>query len=296
MNEFQKIFLGIFVGALILLGIAIEGKFDFNSNGVALPNASVKDLAVFFLDVGVGHAIYIRTPHEVDILIDGGPNTKVLTELGEVMPFWDKNIEMLILTHPHSDHVAGLVAVLERYDVGKIYYTGVLHTAPDFLAFLKLVKDNSIPMEIISGYGEIELPDGVMFQFIYPEKELVGMKVESLNDTSIVTKLIYGDNTFLFTGDIEAVSEKRILASDVDISADVLKVAHHGSASSSSLEFLSAVSPSIAVIQTGKDNRFGHPHLKIVERLKRIGAEVFRNDEIGRILITSDGRDLRVAK
>ncbi len=278
-------------------------------------------LQVYFLDVGQGDSIYIRTPGEQDILIDGGPDKSVLNQLGEVMPFWDREIDVMILTHPHSDHVTGLVEVLRRYSVKQIYYTGALHTAPDYLAWLEEIKKQNLDLKIVEHPFEIDFGNEVKLQFLFPQKSLLNQKMEELNNSSIVNKLVYKNVSFLFMGDVEEPVEEELLKSSpaavvisteveksttaigmttateqddqfLSLKADVLKVGHHGSSSSSSEEFLEAVSPQIAVIQVGKDNEFGHPHLKILKRLERLGVKIWRNDEDGRILLASDGNQI----
>ncbi|MBU1132225.1 MBL fold metallo-hydrolase [Patescibacteria group bacterium] len=298
-NKFLKAGSFAFFLCIALLGIVANDRFDFfdssradklPENIIQIENNETKNLfKVYFFDVGQGDSIYIRTPDEQDILIDGGPDNKVLSELGRAMPFGDNEIDMMILTHPHADHVTGLVEVLRRYKVKQIYYTGALHTAPDYLAWLEEIKNQEIPMFIIKDLFEVKLGEDSELEFIYPRENLVNQKVSNLNDTSIVTRLIYGKTKFLFTGDIEAVSEKEILQSGVDVSADVLKIAHHGSSSSSTEDFLSAVNPSIAVIQVGENNSFGHPSLQTLKRLERFQIKTMRTDMSGTVELFSDG-------
>jgi len=249
-----------------------------------------EELAVNFLNIGQGDAIYIRTPDDVDVLIDGGPDKSILNELGAVMPFWDKEINLMILTHPHSDHVGGLVEVLRRYKVNKILYTGVLHTAPDYLAWLNEIKGKKVPLEIVDKKSEIKLGDYIQLKLLYPQKSFLNQKVKELNNTSIVAQLVYGQTSFLLTGDAEEEVEKELLADhSIALASNVLKVGHHGSESSTSIDFLRAVSPKIAVIQVGTDNSFNHPHGKTLFNLKNAVEMIFRTDNLGRVKLLSDG-------
>ncbi len=269
--------------------------------GVILFPTDRGSLAVHFLDIGQGDAIFLRLPNEQDILIDGGPDKTILGQLGKVMPFYDREIDLVVLTHPHADHLVGLIEVLQNYQVGKIWLTGVTHTTDEYLTLLNLIKEKNIKIETpIRGegfdFGEVKM------EVLNPAKSVAGERViESteehtggLNDTSIVLRVTYKDNEFLFTGDITSELEKELVQAKVALNADVLKVAHHGSKFSSSREFAEAVRPRYAVIQVGRENRYGHPAWRVLRTLEKIGATVFRNDLNGNVKIVSDGEELRV--
>ncbi|MBU4257061.1 MBL fold metallo-hydrolase [Patescibacteria group bacterium] len=251
------------------------------------------DLEVDFLNVGQGDAILIKTPFGQNILIDGGPDNAVLSELAKNLPWWDRRIDLMILTHPHDDHVAGLIDVMKRYNVEKILYTGVVHSAPNYLAWLELIKENKVPLVIIDRPQTVKLGEDCELRIIYPRLSLLGKAVDNLNNSSLVIKLIYGRTGFLLTGDIETEVEQELAKSGADLSADVLKVSHHGSDASNSQEFLEKVKAKIAVIQVGKDNDFGHPSLRVIKRLEKTGARVFRVDLDGTVKITSDGENIK---
>ncbi|MDD4271566.1 MAG: ComEC/Rec2 family competence protein [Patescibacteria group bacterium] len=253
-----------------------------------------KNLEVDFLDVGQGDAILIKAPGGQNVLIDGGPDKTVIKRLGENLSWWDKQIDLMILTHAHDDHVTGLIDVLKRYKVKRILYTGAVHSAPNYLAWLKLVRDTKVPLTIIDKQQIINLGQGAKMEILYPEQSLLNKTLADLNDSSIVIKLIYGQNKFLLTGDMSEKIEKILLSGGVDLSVDVLKIAHHGSQYSSSEEFLASVKPQLAVIMVGKDNDFGHPSLRIIKRLERVGAKIFRTDEKGTVKIFSDGLRIKI--
>ncbi len=276
-KKLLKILGSLLAIVFLLIGFAVNSQQDRTK------------LEVDFLDVGQGDAILIKTPYEQNILIDGGPNAKVLSELGKNLAFFDKKIDLVVLTHPHSDHVAGLVEVLRRYNVQKILMTGVLHTAPDYLAFLKEIDDQQISVDYANGLRDINLGQDLTLKILYPLKDLNGQKIEELNNSSIILKLIYKNNTFLFTGDAEELVETDLLSAKLDLSAQVLKVAHHGSKYSSSDPFLTAVNPQYAVIQVGENNAFGHPHLRTLDKLAKRNIEVLRTDHLGTIRAVADG-------
>lgn len=249
----------------------------------------VYQLEVDFLDVGQGDAILIKTPFGQNILIDGGPDNTIIKRLSENLAWWDKKIDLMILTHPHSDHVGGLIDVIKRYKVEKILYTGVVHNSPDYLVWLELIRGRKIPLIIIDRPQVIELGEDCELQIIYPRESLLGKEVDNLNSSSIIAKLVYGQTKFLFTGDAESEVEQELINSNADLSAQVLKAGHHGSDTSSGQEFLQAVRPEIVIIQVG-GNDFGHPSRRVIKRLERIGAQVFRNDLDGTVRVVSDGK------
>lgn len=256
-------------------------------------NAS-RNLEIDFLDAGQGDAILIKSPGGQNILIDGGPDKTAIKRLAENLPWWDKNIDLMILTHAHSDHAAGLIDVLKRYDVKKILYTGAAHNSPDYLAWLKLARDKKTPLIIIDKKQAVNLGKGAKIEILYPDESFLDRTFEDLNQSSIVLILSFGQNKFLLMGDAGEEIEKKLIASGADLKADVLKVGHHGSQYSSSLEFLDKVNPGIAVIEVGKDNDFGHPSLRIIKRLERIGAEIFRTDLNGTVKMISDKAQIKV--
>jgi len=251
-------------------------------------------LEVDFLDVGQGDAILIKTPGGQNILIDGGPDKTVIKRLGENLAWWDKQIDLMILTHPHDDHVTGLIEVLKRYGVKRILYTGAAHNAPNYLAWLKTARDKKVPLTIIDKAQTVNLGEQTKLEILYPGRSLLNKTLADLNDSSIIIKLVHGQNKFLLTGDAGLEVEKTLLAGEADLAADILKVGHHGSEYSTSQEFLEKIKPRIAVIQVGAGNDFGHPNLRIIKRLERTGAEIFRTDLSGTVKMISDGEKIEI--
>jgi len=272
---------GLFSAIIILLGVSFYQSFE-ESRG----------LEVDFFDVGQGDAILIKTPDHQRILIDGGPNNAVVNKLGENLPFFDKEIDLVILTHPHADHLVGLIEVLKRYEVKKILSTGVAHPTPDYLTWLEEIKKQNVPMEIAKAGETLDFGSGIKMEIFYPVEDLAGKQVENLNNTSIVGKLIFGRTSFLFTGDAEMEVWDELISRGIDLKADVLKVAHHGSKNATSKNFLEKVQPKFAIISVGENNSFGHPSRIILNYLENIGAQILRTDEQGDVKITSDGEKL----
>lgn len=250
-------------------------------------------LEVDFLNVGQGDSELVKTPFGQNILIDGGPDASVLKSLGAKLPWWERTIDLMILTHPHDDHVAGLVEVLNRYQVKKIIFTAVNYSSPAYDSWLKSVADKKIPTVIIDRPQTIKLGEGCNLEILYPRQPIYGQGVEDLNNSSIVARLGYKQMKFLFMGDAEVKVEEELMKENVDLRAQVIKVSHHGSDTASSEEFLNKVQPEVAVISVGK-NDFGLPSLRVIKRLERLGTKVLRTDEKGTIAISSDGAGVEI--
>lgn len=253
--------------------------------GVEISRAADGEFRVYFLDVGQGDSILIRTPHGKTVLVDGGPEDAVLFELGDILGFWERTIDVMIATHPDKDHIEGLISVLDRYRVKRIIFTGVRDESPFYAAFLERVFDERASIVIADDGRDFEL-DGVRFDILYPFESTIGAFPDDQNATSIVVDVTYLDFSVLLTGDADSSVERALLSRGADVRAGVLKVGHHGSRTSTSAEFLEAVGAAEAVIQSGRDNVYGHPHLDVLKKLYRAGMSVRRNDIEGRILIT----------
>lgn len=270
--------------AILIIALLILGYLLFQS--------SDNDLHVYFLDVGMGDAIFIKTPDGQQVLIDGGPDNSVVSELGKHLPFYNMQIDLMILTHPHADHVTGQIEILERYPVRQVLSTGVVHTTPEYRRWLELIQAKKIDFKLARAGQEINLGE-VKLRVLYPEQDFSGQTVDNLNNTSVVVKLIYGQTSFLLVGDAEISVEQELLGQEIDLRADVLKVGHQGSSDANSQEFLAAVQPTYAVISVGP-NQYGHPSLQIIRRLERLGAQILRTDEWGTVEIISNGATFNI--
>ena len=257
----------LFIISFILAGIIFRAK-----------NQSLK---VVFLDVGQGDAILIQKGTN-QILIDGGASAqKELEELGKYIPFWDRTIETIIATHPDQDHIAGLLGVMKNYKVGIEIDNAASGDSQLYQSYLQLIEDKKITR--LRGQRGMNMKlDDAELAIIYPGNDLVNNPKDT-NADSIVSKLVYGGESFLFTGDFPTEEDARIFSLGADLSADILKVAHHGSKYASSDEFLDRVKPREAVVSVGANNRYGHPAPEVMERLKARGIIIKRTDEAGDI-------------
>ena len=270
---FDKVRWGIIVFVLGIFGMTSWALFE-------LPDQL---LHVYFLDIGQGDSIFIKTPENHKILIDGGPNGRVLNELSEIMPFFDKTIDLIILTHPHADHVGGLIEVLKKYEVKNVLLTGVEYDSEMYVEFLRELGEGERGVFLAKNSSDFMLGD-VLFDTFYPFDQLDGDELSNINNSSIVMRVSHGDMSILLTGDLESKAEKELIKTNIELESDIFKAGHHGSRTASTLEFLQRVQPEIVVIQSGEDNKFGHPHTETLENFKEIGVEkIYRNDLDGRI-------------
>jgi len=212
-------------------------------------------LEVTFFDIGQGDAIFIENEKMHQVLIDGGPDNTILEKLASEMPSWDRTIDLIILTHPEHDHMRGLIEVLKRYEVENVLWTGVVREGAEYEEWEKLLKEEGAKIYIAESGQRVSTQDDSFFiDILYPLESLELVKEKNLNDTSVVARLVFRENSFLFTGDISKKIEKELIEKEFEIDSDVLKVGHHGSKTSTGEDFVREVSPDIAVIQCGKDN------------------------------------------
>jgi competence protein ComEC len=237
--------------------------------------------------------ILIKTQYNQNILVDGGPDNSVLAELGKNLAFFDKNIDLIILTHPHADHITGLIEIMRRYNVKKVIYTGSAYYAPYYLAFLEELKKFNIATEITNGQQDITLGQNLSLKILYPFNNINGQISDNANDQSIIAKLVYLDDTFLLTGDAETNISEELINNKIDISADVLKVPHHGSCASLNQKIIDAVRPEVAIISVGADNKYGHPCAQTLDLLNNANIQILRTDYEGTLRFISNGQELK---
>ncbi len=260
-----------------------------------IPQASdqVPKVTVRFLDVGQGDAILITTPHRERILIDGGPDSAILTRLGAAMPFFAHDFALVIATHNHADHITGLNAVMERYTVRQMWLSGAIHTTNEYLKLLGNINTLGIPTKIVK-QGDSVVIDEVSLTVLHPTQSMVGARPDDQHDATIVVRACYLTYCFLLTGDLDEGQEQAILNAGLPLQADVLKVPHHGSKTGLAVNFLQAVNPKYAVIEVGAGNRYGHPAPSAVAKLAEGGITTYRTDQNGTVTATVQGDRLTV--
>ena len=254
-------------------------------------------LSVSILDVGQGDSILITGPSGQHILIDGGPSPeRVCLELGKALPYWERTIELVVLTHPHADHVTGLVEVLRRYEVKQVLYPDLDYEAIAYDEWLEVLDEKNIPC-IWAQVGQvIDLGSGATLEVLNPPAEFLEGTASDVDNNGVVTRLEMGEVGFLLTADHFEDAERYLLDRGMELRSTVLKVGHHGSDTSTCPEFIAAVDPEVAVISVGADNPFGHPSEEVMARLtERLGdGRVYLTSESGTITFTTDGKHLWV--
>jgi len=254
-------------------------------------------LKVYFLNVGQGDSAFIETPENHQIVIDGGPDSKSLAEVSSLMPFWDKTIDLVILSHPEKDHMQGLLEILKKYKANYILESGIEKDSAEYEEWQKTLEwQKSLGAKVLAvNFGDVVRLGNTKIEIVLPFENLAGKKAdESSNDDCVVAKLNFGNESFLFTGDISTDIEKEIISAE-NLKSDVLKVSHHGSKYSTSEEFLQNVDSKFAVIEVGK-NSYGHPTPEVLQRLEKFGIQILRTDTDGNIEFVSDGNNLKLIK
>ncbi len=289
MPKSTRILLAVFGGLLLT---------NFFIWQTALSGESVNndELKVYFLDIGQGDATLIEAPNGNQVLIDGGrTDNKVLRELGEVMSPLDKEIDVVIATHPDADHIGGFPEVLSRYKTGNYIESGNLTKDTQVIKNLDKVLENIKIPRILAKRGMkivLDQEKQIYLDILYPDRDVTN--VES-NDASIIAKLVYGNTCFIMSGDAPQKIERYVSNIEKEnLDCEVLKTGHHGSRTSTSPEWVGFVSPEYAVISAGKNNSYGHPHKEVLQTLEKFGVEILRTDLMGRVKMVSDGEMVSV--
>lgn len=243
-------------------------------------------LMVAFLDVGQGDAIYVSAGNGADGLLDGGPDGGILKELSRVKDSFDRELGFIFISHPDTDHIGGLVDVLRAYNVGAVFVPGTESDTAVMSAFLEAVRQEGAQVFTVRRGQKIFLSRDVYLEILFPDREASGLDT---NTGSAVARLVHGRNSFVLPGDAPvAVEEYLVYLGEESLRSNILKAGHHGSKTSSSEVFLRAVAPEYVIVSSGKDNKYGHPHAEVLDRIKTLGAEVLRTDEAGTVRFYSD--------
>lgn len=246
-------------------------------------------LEVHFIDVGQGDCILVISPNGSVMLIDAGETTAGQKIVSYIKKSGITTIDKLVTTHPHADHIGGMQAVLNNFEVKKVYDSGFPHTTKTYENLLTKIDEKNIGFEIAQRGKQIDLDNNLVIDILHPTSTM-----KDINNNSIVLRITYDDVSFMLTGDAEKEAEEMILSHSPNLQSQILKVGHHGSNTSTSSEFLNAVKPKITIIQVGKNNTYGHPTEEILSRLNSLGIEIYRNDLQGDIVVKTDGKTYSV--
>jgi beta-lactamase superfamily II metal-dependent hydrolase len=281
------------VGAAINFGVGWDGNANTISINTAVGYTSdtvtLGSLVVHYIDVGQADSLFIELPNKETMLIDAGNNNDGPNVVQYIKAHGYSKITYLVATHPHEDHIGGMVYVVKNLEIGSIYMPKATTTTQTFLNLLEAIQAKGLSVQTAKAGVNIVNISGLNVSILAPNSS----QYEDLNNFSAVLKIVYKSNSFLFMGDAETLSENEISG---DVSADVLKVGHHGSSSSTGQSFLNKVHPKYAVISVGAGNDYGHPAQSTLDRLSAIGATVYRTDNDGTVVFTSDGTNISVDK
>ena len=275
----------------VLLGVIISITF---SPDLKTPALQEGQLRVHFLDVGQGDCALIQTDDGRNVLVDAGEADKAEAVTDYLVKNGVHRIDLLVITHAHSDHIGGLPVVLRRFGISEVLDAGLPHGSQAYADVLSIIESRRIAYRRASMGERLGVGSRLSLEVLWPPSDYSVSSEDMLNNGSVVFRIQFGEVSFSFTGDIEREAEGQLLASGQNLASTVLKVAHHGSDSSTSNEFLQVVQPAYAVISVGADNEYGHPARSTLRRLGAIGAKVFRTDEQGTIVVTTDGRTVEV--
>lgn len=249
---------------LMLLALCMQQFFHITNN----------NLSVAVLNIGQGDSILIQTPEHKNILIDAGLSGKIVEELGKQFGFFDKTIDLFIITHPDRDHYAGILDVMQKYTIKQLMITGISNPDPLYESFLQQILSKNTPIIFPNNNHDLQIGRNAYLDILYPfaNQSLIGQEVKNKNNTSIVAHLrkADSDSLILLTGDAEHDEEREILLSGQDVKSPILKLGHHGAKTSTSDEWLSAISPQTAIVSANIDNQFGHPHPETINKLSDI--------------------------
>lgn len=275
---------------LNIISILLIAIFIFSSctkNAVNVLNSKVRSshIIIHYIDVGQGDSELIQVNGK-NLLIDAGPNEAKDNLISYLKKYDIKKLDYVIATHPDEDHIGGMSSIIKKFDIYKFYAPKKTANTITFENMITALKHKNMKINVpIPQVTDLNLGKNTRAEILAPNNTAY----EDTNNYSIVLKITYGNTKFLFTGDAENKSEDEIIAKNYDLSADVLKIGHHGSSSSTSTEFLDKVDPKIAVISCGRNNKYGHPTRNTVNKLKKKNIQIYRTDVDGTVLLTSDG-------
>ena len=284
-NKIAKIIIFLLMCATILCSCSVDfGEYLYDSNNTT---ATEVNLSVHYLDVGQGDSIFIEFPDSETMLIDAGENYHGERIINYITNCGYTDVDYLVATHPHTDHIGSMGYIVRNFNIGSVYMPKVSANTKTYENLLESISDKGLKVKSAKEGTIIKETEDISVEVVAP----VTIDSDDLNNCSLVIKVIYKDVSYLFTGDAEKAELKEITS---DITADVLKVGHHGSSTSTYEEFLEAVDPEIAVISVGEDNEYGHPHKEVMQYLSDYGCQIYRTDEDKTVTVSTDGYEITV--
>lgn len=266
---------GLFVVAFVLCVVVIQE----NRHGL---------LKIVFLDVGQGDSIFIESPTGLQVLVDGGPNNNLLKELPKVLNWYDRHIDMIVVTNPDKDHFEGFINFLKKYKTDVVLEPGTTNKNEAYSVLEKVITDKKIPKILAIRGQKIDLGSGAYLEIIFPDRDVSGLNP---NDGSIVMRLVYGETSVMLQGDSTANIEHYLVGlGGTELKSTILKAGHHGSRTSSTEEYVNTVSPEWAIISAGENNTYGHPHKEVLDIFEKSKIKILATCFSGTITFQSDGK------
>lgn len=279
-NKIFKILTSIFIVIIFILFFNLNNNANFKNK-----------MIIHYIDVGQGDCILIQVNNK-NLLIDSGPSTNRKDLLNYLKKINIKKFDYIITTHPHDDHIGNMDTIIKRYDVGEFYSPKVITSSDTFDSLISALVDKNLKINVLKkGSNKINLGKNATLKVLSPSKDFTS---DNLNNYSPIIKINFLDNSFLFTGDAETSDENLVLCENNDLNADILKVGHHGSSTSTSLDFLNSINPSVAIISVGKNNSYGHPSNEVLSLLDKSNIKTLRTDISGNIIVISDGKNVSI--
>ena len=270
----------VLAGLTIIVILVVSAYLHENRHGI---------LKFVVLDIGQGDSLFIESPTGVQVLVDGGPNKALMKEIPRVIPWYDRQIDMIVVTNPDKDHYEGFLPLMKKYKVGKILEPGT-NSPTDTYAFLeKEIIEKKITKVLATRGQRIDLGAGAYLEILFPDRDISGL---SSNDGSIVMRLVYGETSVMLQGDSTSRIEDYMLTlGTTTLKSTILKAGHHGSRTSSESEYVTAVAPKWTVISSGAENSYGHPHKETLETMEKLKIPTFDTCNNGRLVFESDGKN-----
>lgn len=250
-------------------------------------------MTVAFLNVGQGDSIFIESPTGVQVIVDGGPAKNLMKEIPHVLPFYDRHIDMIVVTNPDKDHYEGFIGFLKKYSVDVVLEPGTTNPSDTYATLESEIKNRNIPKVIALRGQVVDLGGGAYLEIIFPDRDISGL---GANDGSLVMRLVYGDTSVMLQGDSTAKIEEYLVTLGGNLDSNILKTGHHGSKTSTTESYVEAVSPEWAIISAGNGNSYGHPHQETLDTLNKEKVKILGTYDLGRIVFESDGKEFVLRK
>ena len=282
-------------GALFVSISAASAQVPFHNNELVVDHIDGPMLTVHFIDVGQGDAILFQAPNGETLLVDTGPKKKIANPLPYLKEVGVARVDHLMITHSHLDHIGGFQRIAKELPIGEFLWAGYFHPTRNGERFLEKIEELKVPIRKLKRGDKMTLgKDGeIKVTVLHPPEDMKPVD-HDINNFSLVIRVSFGDIDFLLTGDAEIKAERMVMASNLPLASEFLKVGHHGSKTATTLTFLRSVGPAFGVISCGRNNKYGHPHDLTLDNLEEANVTILRTDDVGTIVVRTDGKKVSI--